>query len=149
MKSDPGRIFRIANSLGWTIKFGVWPIDDSVSYHQKVLTLAVMSPKDMTVKPVHASLQIVQSIAHEIGHYIVAPPSRRYRKDYGIPRDHRNDAYWNLDEMKARFVERELVRACGMKRANVLLISGVYKKPAEMWWEQEGKHLVAGLLLIK
>jgi hypothetical protein len=150
MKQNPDRIFRIANSLGWKIRFGDWDAPDGISYHKGVITLYTR-PKDVALRPGYASVDVVQNVAHEIGHYLVAPTSRRHRKNYGINRNfgHRDSDYWDLDDMKARFVERELMRACGMKHHLTYLMVGQHRKPAALWWEQEGKHLVAGLLMIK
>lgn len=149
MKLDPERIFRIANSLGWKIQFA--PLNkNSLTYQNGTLTLANIRPKDVALRPASIAIEVVQVIAHEIGHYLAAPPSRRHKKNYGIRRDPpRNPDYWDLDDMKARLVERELMHACGMKQHFPFVIQGRYQKPATLWWEQEGKHLVAGLLLIK
>lgn len=151
MKPDPDRMFRIANSLGWKIQFGDWEDRSSLTFKRGTLTLSAIRPKDVAIRPGPISIEVVQSVAHEIGHYLVAPPSRRHKKNYGISRDfgNRNSDYWDLDDMKARFVERELMRACGFRNHLAFVINGPHKKPAAVWWEREGKHLVAGLLLIK
>lgn len=105
------------------------------------------------------------NIAHELGHYLVASPGRRHRKNYGIPsyrgRSDASQRRWDLDETKAVVVAHWLLAACGFGKE-----AGVRKQPLRTisggslnvracrlevshWWRTEGREQVTQELLQK
>jgi hypothetical protein len=62
---------------------------------------------------------VARNLAHELGHFLIAPLGRRFKKDYGIPP---NEPDWTrLDEMKAKLIEEYLLRYFGFARRIKLL----------------------------
>lgn len=87
-------------------------------------------------------------VAHEMGHFLIAPKSRRYRKDYGIPTNvYRlgvEQGTWDFDEAKALLVEHFLLEKFGhpFKKNPLRTASGrfqVHANAARKWWRTEGK----------
>jgi len=75
--------------------------------------------------------RVAKNLAHELGHFLIAPPGRRYRRDYGIPpiggRTAEMVIKWDLDEAKAILVEHFLYRRCGFRfRIPKEPLGGVY-----------------------
>ncbi len=52
---------------------------------------------------------------HEMGHLVVAAPSRRNRPDYGIPGGTIGDPFWDHEDSKASLIEFELLSRVGLK----------------------------------
>jgi hypothetical protein len=99
-------------------------------------------------------IRLCRGLAHELGHFLVAPKGRRYKKDYGIASERRRSEashrFWEIDECKAKIVEHYLLARCGFGRAE-----GVRKRPlrshgvddsyrwsVERWWRTEGQKSV-------
>lgn len=145
------KLQRIVRVLGLAIKFG-----DARSYERGVITLeANIAPEQWLFEPDSFHNVWARMLAHEIGHYVVAPPSRRRRKNYGIVQpkfidgEWVNTKYWDIEDEKASLVEYALVKACGIWAADP------HKAPrrkqwalnlADKWFKQEGKQLVDSLL---
>jgi hypothetical protein len=86
---------------------------------------------------------------HEVGHLMVAPKSRRNRRDYGIPPGTVGDPYWDHDDNKASLIEFELCGACGLgqRQSTAKLIEEDYwSSRLKVWHEKEGKPLVRRLV---
>jgi len=95
-------------------------------------------------------------VAHELGHYLIAPSSRWNRKDYGIPkitadRSERSKSYWDLDEAKAYLVGEHIYNLLyngksfkGNPLASKARRAAHRAKSAEAmkWWKAEGKSMV-------
>lgn len=92
--------------------------------------------------------QLIKTIAHELGHYFVAPPKRRRQKDYGIKNkslsQKTNDKY-ELEEIKAQAIEREIYDQIGFKTTNKDYRDSVLVKE---WWQSQGKQLVDNMFYI-
>lgn len=81
---------------------------------------------------------------HEMGHLLVAAPSRRNRIDYGIPSGSIGDTYWDNDDLQASLVEFELCRHVGIKpRMTHVKLYEESSKPDLLkgWFEHTGRHL--------
>lgn len=81
------------------------------------------------------SKKIARVVLHELGHFFVAPKTRRRKKDYGIPR-WASSPYWHLDEAKACIVEHYLGQQLGFRAR--LYFSGVPRSSinaAKAWWK--------------
>lgn len=107
---------------------------------------------------------IAKKVAHELGHFLVAPPGRKYQQDYGIraygKRSEKSMEFWDLDEAKATLVEHQLLRhfgfegrtkllkdpLCNMRRLSRLRVC---RKKAWQWWRSEGKRAFEESLLLK
>jgi len=98
-----------------------------------------------------------EALAHELGHFLIAPLGRRYHTNYGIPSERmRSDAQrrtWNLDETKADIVGNYLLCKVGYaKRMHVpgYSLTGRYAAPlgkvAWKWWKLEGKSQIELML---
>ncbi len=98
-----------------------------------------------------------KALAHELGHLLIAPLGRRYRKDYGIPVGTRSVAAhsrWELDEAKARLVENYLLKEYGFSTRMRLLKDPIasyrkatdfrrhLRKKAWQWWREEGEEYI-------
>lgn len=87
------------------------------------------------------------ALAHELGHYLIAPKGRRHRKDYGIPAKQRTSASidkWQLDDDKAVMVELQLLKhfsfhTSALRRQRV-------NPDAVVWWYKIGKKMVSDVL---
>lgn len=93
------RLRTLASGLGLTIRQDRRVV--RATYKAGIVRLT-----DLAFDPLHCSI-----ISHEIGHFLVASPSRRFRKDYGIPEGKRTthqSHYWDRDEYKAIIVENIL-----------------------------------------
>jgi hypothetical protein len=138
-------LFRVANSLGCKVAFS--NNSREATYNKGVIYLD-FSPFGLVHDTERNTIGLVEALAHELGHFVIAPRGRRYRKNYGIlTTNNRNHDHWNLDEEKALLVEGALLRHVGLKGMG--LIDLTYEKRVMSWWEQQGKHIVQGLLLIK
>ncbi len=81
-----------------------------------------------------------QNLAHELGHYLVAPKGRRHHVDYGI-RD--NSRFADQDESRAIFIESYLLSHFGFKpRTNFNHRTDEDVK----WWKEIGKPRIETLL---
>jgi hypothetical protein len=140
-------LFRVANSLGCKVVFE--PNWQENAYQNGTISLD-FHPSQVVKEPEKQATLIAEALAHELGHFVVAPAGRRYRKNYGILNTITRDSqYWELDEAKARMVEVALLRHVGIKGNGLQDLTQEYQRRVSLWWEKEGKHLVAGLLLIK
>lgn len=122
-------LFDLPYFLGLSLQIG---IEDTFQFK----TIFVPLSSDGTLRP--------NDVAHELGHFLVAPKSRRYRKDYGIPAQARgaDRARWDMDESKARMVEHFLLARFGysFKKDPLRLADSHYQaKEVRRWWRTEGK----------
>jgi hypothetical protein len=105
----------------------------------------VVNMRTLVSKPETLARILGAQLAHELGHYIVAPKSRRRLKDYGIP-SASSAPYWLLDEAKARVVEHHLRRHFGdshaMKDPLRLSRFSRTRKAIAVWWRDTGRATV-------
>jgi len=99
------QLFDFAGNLGLRTRIG--GIDATYTPQTRIwegmITLGI-SPRLLVRRPEMGVRYLASQLAHELGHYLIAPKSRRRRKDYGIPPDS-TSAFWTTDETKARIVE--------------------------------------------
>jgi len=100
------------------------------------------------------SNRVARHVAHELGHFLVAPGGRRYRKDFGIPEVKRSRASgerWELDEYKAQLVDNYILRLCGFEKRFRLPKNPLWREckkrnyialQAKEWWDTKGKFLI-------
>lgn len=96
-----------------------------------------------------AMRNIIVDILHEFGHFIVCAPSRRKKKNFGIP-ELSNNEYWELEEQKAVLVERKLCELLNIKPrgTNPLtkLLKFSFQRPYQVrnnlrkWWKEIGEQ---------
>lgn len=150
MKRFPRNIYDFATKqLKLKIVFGQ-TTEFHTEYGKRIITIYT-HPRSMIQFPT-LSLELVgRELAHELGHYLIAPKGRRHRRDYGIVGFGEK---WDLDEAKAVLVEHELLRFFGAKKvlkhplSRVLLASFIkkQKKPALRWFDEQGKEMVRNIL---
>ncbi len=128
------RLRHLSRHLGIDVVFET-PASDNVSYRvvKGRPTIAV------GYSPLHAftTEQVAERVAHEIGHYLAAPPSRRRRPDYGLDDDAYDESpgfYWT-DETKAVFIEGEVRRRMGLPKLRRHLTDYVSEN-MRVWWKQ-------------
>lgn len=105
-------VLRLADALNFRIRFGD-ELKYYVSREQKIMQL------NPTVRELADLRYVSQMIAHEIGHYMVAPKSRRNRPDYGIPTGWASSGksgLWMIEDSCASAVERYILRRSGMRK---------------------------------
>lgn len=105
--------------------------------------------------------KVALTIAHELGHFLVAPKGRKYKKDYGIVTkdlSERSMYHWDLDEAKACLIHAYLLKHFRFdQRMKVLkdpLSSWRRRVPriqkarreAWKWWNKEGQLLINNYL---
>lgn len=81
---------------------------------------------------------------HEMGHLLVAAPSRRNRIDYGIPGGSIGDPFWDNDDLQASLVEVELCRQVGIRprtTCDKLYEESPNPDRSKAWFEHTGRHL--------
>jgi len=98
---------------------------------------------------------IGRNLAHELGHYIVAPKGRRHRKDYGIPGT--STKRWAIDEGKAILIENYLLKrfgfGCRMRllkypvRSNRHRSVREHHREIEKWWREDGERKIKSVLM--
>jgi hypothetical protein len=106
----------------------------------------------LSTTPQAITNNVARNLAHEIGHWLVAPKGRRYRKDYGIKGD---TLRWDLDEMKARIVEHFILQHFGFGDRIKILRDPIWRwrnsrstqhrqmrREALRWWQAEGQAQV-------
>jgi hypothetical protein len=94
----------------------------------------------------------INQITHELGHFLIAPKSRRYKKDYGIPlknwkNRYKNRDYWDLDEFKAQLVGFYLLQHFKFTKNKKISWSHptqfrAIKKEAVEWFNEIGKNKI-------
>ncbi len=101
---------------------------------------------------------IVQILAHEIGHYLVAPPKRRRQKDYGVKNkssklSKKVNLKYELEEVKAQAIQFEIYERIGLKNFKYdngwdwrTRSDGDYD--IRKWWQSQGKQLVDNMFYI-
>ncbi len=153
------RLSNLVQNLGLFIRLGTRPSTASF-YHKgdKFIIQINGGGSYLFSNPIRFRTLAAQELAHELGHFIVAPKRRRFKKDYGIP-DERNSRttqqnnYWLVDELKAQFVERHLLRYYKIpSKKNYFKIypageinPKLYNK-ALTWWNWGGKIKVQTIL---
>lgn len=120
--------------------------------HGVIGTIIVPSSKmvEIATDQNKAMWYLATEILHELGHFIVAAPYRRSKKDYGIPSNGtRNPEFWEFEELKAVLVERKLCELFGIKTKgrnplNHLYYFFQYKYKARQqlrkWWREVGEE---------
>jgi hypothetical protein len=91
-------------------------------------------------KPNRAAVDYVRSLAHEIGHWVVAPPSRRVLKNFGIRLSEFDESvrWWDLEDTKATLVQHAIEHAVGLRRK---WPTGSHQlSKARSWWRREGSE---------
>lgn len=90
--------------------------------------------------------KFIGSILHEIGHFLVAPPQRRKRKDYGIPKSaltiSGRKKKWDDEEQKAVLIEAELCEYVGVRFLQGDFSIKECMDSHEDWFEKEGKTII-------
>lgn len=96
-------------------------------------------------------LRLVDFILHEIGHFSIVGPNRRWKNNFGYNNDvnKKTSIKYELEECKATMIENELKRLFGFKyRKNLYDRSNVSRSfiknntiKLKLWWESEGKIL--------
>lgn len=150
MKRFPRNIYDFATKqLKLKIVFGQ-TTEFHTEYGKRIITIYT-DPRSMIQFPT-LSLELVgRELAHELGHYFIAPKGRRHRKDYGIVGFGEK---WDLDEAKAILVEHELLRFFGAKKVLKCPLSRVtlafsikeQKKSAIHWFNEQGKEMIHYIL---
>lgn len=131
------------------IKLNIW-FYHLRSTRGKYPTVAIKSFKTITN-------QLISQLSHELGHFLIAPKGRRYKKNYGIrtnysSRSIRAKYHWNLDEYKAQLVENHLYKRYRLPWIKKPL-APFYKlknnikaiQDAELWFENDGQKLIKKL----
>lgn len=94
--------------------------------------------------------KFVRDVLHDIGHFLVAPPQRRKRKDFGIPNDETKSrtTKWLTEEYKAQIIQRDLERYVGVSSSEPESLKKEKSKVRDGkdnyyslrgWYEKEGK----------
>lgn len=86
-------------------------------------------------KPEDLEREYITGLAHEIGHWLVAAPSRRKRVNYGIP-EFPSKTY-DLEEARACLVQKALEYAIGYRAK---WPTGSHT-PVRSWWRTQGSQL--------
>lgn len=93
---------------------------------------------------------VIADILHELGHYLIAPKSRRMKKDYGIPTSdtklrglsaNRSLNYWDRDEDRANMIADELSFRLGYGRE-----FPQHHLQNDKWFVEKGKPMVDKLM---
>lgn len=145
------RLLHVIAKLGLALRSG-----SEMGFHKHVITVEVPLRSILRQRRGSRSLEahLCLDIAHELGHYLVAPPGRRHRKDYGIPsyrgRSDASHRRWDLDEVKAVVVSHWLLAQLGFGKE-----TGVLKQPLRTvtfgaacrlevshWWRTEGREQI-------
>lgn len=157
----PGNLYCFAtDKLKLDVKFDSNP-DHGPSLNQdKKYQIVIPASVSSILRDINvAKSWLGRDIAHELGHYLIAPKGRRHRLNFGIPPKRYNvpRPQWDLDEAKAILVEHALLRHFGGKmalkhplRMRVLLESvRSQSKKANTWFEKEGKAMLQQALFQK
>jgi len=144
------KMVRFARFLNVSVQVGRLPGMYQVTYRNGTIHLICPTLKGFIQShPRNLNNNLARDLAHELGHYLIAPKTRRNRKDYGIPISHRrgekSNHYWDLDDAKADLVGHELLREFGFGSRITIgkdpissLRSGstveIYKE-AHAWWK--------------
>lgn len=96
-----------------------------------------------TLKSKDPKKYFISQIAHELGHFLIAPKSRRYKENYGIPPNVRRD-YWDLDEVKAQLVEFHLLQYFHLTNRKYIERFGSdwMHEEAKVWFKEVGKKKI-------
>ena len=81
-----------------------------------------MNPSLFIKSPEKARLNLLSNIAHEVGHYLAAPKSRRDKNNFGLPKstDKRIYKYYYFaEEMKAQLIENHILEYFKIEKYNV------------------------------
>lgn len=128
---------RLLNYLHVRLEFG-GEIEYRVENQYRVFVLPG-SPSRLLDRP-NFKQEMIWDILHEVGHLVIAPPSRRNRKDYGTPPSSRGQTFWDKEDDMATLVEIELCKLFKLPpRVNPkphLETAGV-----RAWWQSKGRKL--------
>lgn len=156
------QVYRLARSLGLNIDLGT---EQKFHTYRKYGETHRQITLNTTFRgflfqserePHRILLGLTQDLAHELGHYLIAPKGRRHRKDYGIPSERQRSEVshrrWEVDEMKATLVEYALLRHFGLEEELCLRKDPLrlrqyprnpFRKEAARWWKTEGPATIA------
>lgn len=135
-------IFRVLRSLRlrWTFSRHA----KGVIYRRGEISVSVQNKSMEQLifgKPSSAPETIVRTLAHEVGHFLLAPPARRRQDDYGISnkakRGPRSAEKWTTDEERASLIGDYLIWHSGFRKK----APTPHGKPLSDWWDSEGKRL--------
>jgi hypothetical protein len=145
------QLLRFANSLGLRVDLeGSGDATYAPSKRNWEGTITLTTSIRMLVSQPETSVRYLGSqLAHELGHYLVAPKSRRRKKDYGIP-PASSAPIWTTEETKARIVEHYLRKRFGDPRAFKDPIKRFARNRRSMgdlkvikaWWDETGLAMV-------
>lgn len=124
MKNDStANIIRFAESFGIKVEIGnssnsytYFPLKKE-KYKSAMCVISVDAITLIEMKDKKIFTEIIESgTAHELGHFLIASSKRKYKKNYGIPKENRVDSvfwgdrkYWDVDEAKANFIQNEIL----------------------------------------
>jgi len=121
----------------------------------KVISLQI-SARELFLHPNRSNYHLFRQLCHELGHYLIAPPGRRHREDYGIPNEAKRKASanpkWDLDELKACLIENHLSGKFGGKYLKNPLSRNIYSRArlhiptANQWWKETGQEMIDRIL---
>lgn len=131
-----GKLIDIAESLGIQIK-NEWSRD--VSFIKGVISVGHSD----------SLFEQEEKLAHELGHFLVAPKSRRWKKNYGHPEKVDGGSIYEKEELAASVLGMTLQRWCGgrfnMNQKAYLWNDNSY---ADSWYPY-GFWIGAGILVEK
>lgn len=144
-KTDGLKLIKLAKVLGFEVKIG-----QDFGGSNREITIDVPA-KTLAIKPDEAIYWFYKDLAHELGHVILAPKGRRFRKDYGIKngirRSYRSKLKWDFDEAKATLIEHHLLNFVGLKYLKEPLGKLLGQKAkVNKWWKIDGEQMVDILL---
>lgn len=143
----------IATSLKLNVSFSM---DNESHFYGSTIHLPICSNTIFIWKERDNRI-LFRELAHELGHYLVTPKSRRHKKNYGIPKKsytlRNNWKRWNLEEYKASVLENELLKLVGapittykdpLKNSGNLdrLEELDLKNAVKLWFNTSGKVIV-------
>lgn len=133
--------------LGRNTSYELVPdLADRRSPARRVITLE-LSLYELLNDPSASQYKVVRYMAHEFGHYFIAPEGRRRKADYGIPPGSSKEK-WDLDDAKATFVEQRILRWAGLDSfvGDRSHIDEHIEWQAKCWWRREGRKKINAVL---
>ena len=142
-KMNTNILFKIVERLKLRVQIGD-ELEYKVHNNTKYLTVEGMTVSGLfdsgaTLEKLRATIAI--AIAHEIGHFLAAPLSRRNRKNFGIPLSQDNSSprsryKWEREEVMAQLFEQKITDTIGVKnQSKRLLVRKMKEYDLESWWK--------------
>jgi len=154
-------LYKFVNNLDLTIRIrshlvSSFYTDKEYGKSLKIIQIDI-GVKEFFLYPSQCRAYMFRQITHELGHYLIAPPGRRHREDYGIPKENKRNSSthskWDLDEVKAQIVENHLSGKFGGKylkypiSKNKLQLSlRPHISVANRWWKEIGRDKIDRIL---